>query len=195
MDATDLPSGTSTRSSGGSKKKVSSGPSGNAKARRAASNARRGGIRIDCSRSRPAGRSAHAIPRHGCARRTHGAPIETRMIFRLSLALLRLFARVVPARDRDEWLAEWESELHARRARLTGRHRLTHEQELDMFRRVPRFVSRRGLAAPAVYTRRRSRSRCQAWCAPVGAQSRLHASHHRGARDRYRRDDGDFQRR
>ena len=58
------------------------------------------------------------------------------MIFRLSLALLRLFARVVPARDRDEWLAEWESELHARRARLTGRHRLTQEQELDMFRRV-----------------------------------------------------------
>ena len=58
------------------------------------------------------------------------------MIVRLSLALLRLFARVVPARDRDEWLAEWESELHARRARLTVRHRLTHEQELDMFRRV-----------------------------------------------------------
>jgi putative ABC transport system permease protein len=58
------------------------------------------------------------------------------MIFRLSLALLRLFARVVPERDRDEWLAEWESELHARRARLTMRHRLTREQELDMFRRV-----------------------------------------------------------
>lgn len=58
------------------------------------------------------------------------------MIFRLSLALLRLFARVVPARDRDEWLAEWESELHARRARLTVRQRLTHEQELDMFRRI-----------------------------------------------------------
>jgi putative ABC transport system permease protein len=58
------------------------------------------------------------------------------MIFRLSFALLRLFARMVPARDRDEWLAEWESELHARRLRLMVRHRLTHEQELDMFRRV-----------------------------------------------------------
>lgn len=58
------------------------------------------------------------------------------MIVRLSLALLRLFARVVPARDREQWLAEWESELHARRARLMVRHRLTREQEPDMFRRV-----------------------------------------------------------
>ena len=48
----------------------------------------------------PARRSAGPIPRHGRARRTDGAPLETRMIFRLSLALLRLFARLVPARDR-----------------------------------------------------------------------------------------------
>ena len=58
------------------------------------------------------------------------------MILRLSLAVLRLFAKVVPARDRDEWLAEWESELQARRERLASHHRLTPEQELDMFRRV-----------------------------------------------------------
>jgi putative ABC transport system permease protein len=58
------------------------------------------------------------------------------MIFRLSLAVLRLCARVVPRRDRDEWLAEWESELRARRARLLQRQRLTPQQEFDMFRRV-----------------------------------------------------------
>ncbi len=58
------------------------------------------------------------------------------MIIRISIALLRLFARVVPARDREQWLAEWESELHARRERLTKSHRLTRRQELDMFRRV-----------------------------------------------------------
>jgi hypothetical protein len=58
------------------------------------------------------------------------------MMHRLSLALLRLFATLVPLRDRGEWLAEWESELQARRARLASRQRLTPEQELDMFRRV-----------------------------------------------------------
>ena len=58
------------------------------------------------------------------------------MMHRLSLALLRLFATLVPQRDRGEWLAEWESELQARRARLASRQRLTPEQELDTFRRV-----------------------------------------------------------
>jgi putative ABC transport system permease protein len=58
------------------------------------------------------------------------------MMFRLSLAVLRLCAHVVPRRDRDEWLAEWESELRARRARLLQRQRLTPQQEFDMFRRV-----------------------------------------------------------
>ncbi|MEZ5289832.1 MAG: ABC transporter permease [Vicinamibacterales bacterium] len=57
-------------------------------------------------------------------------------MFRLSLAVLRLCARLVPRRDRDEWLAEWESELGARRARLLGRQQLTPRQEVDMFRRV-----------------------------------------------------------
>jgi putative ABC transport system permease protein len=58
------------------------------------------------------------------------------MIFRLSLALLRAFARLVPRRQRAEWLQEWESELYARRARLASRHALTRQQEVDMFRRV-----------------------------------------------------------
>ncbi len=35
------------------------------------------------------------------------------MMFRLSLAVLRLVARLVPLRDRGDWLAEWESELVA----------------------------------------------------------------------------------
>ena len=39
------------------------------------------------------------------------------MMHRLSLALLRLFSKLVPPRDRDEWLAEWESELQAPAAR------------------------------------------------------------------------------
>jgi putative ABC transport system permease protein len=58
------------------------------------------------------------------------------MIFRLSLWVLRLCARLVPRRDRDEWLEEWKAELGARRARLQSTHRLTRQQEINMFRRV-----------------------------------------------------------
>jgi putative ABC transport system permease protein len=58
------------------------------------------------------------------------------MMFRLSLALLRLFARLVPGREREAWLQEWESELHARRSRLAACDALTPKQEVDMFRRV-----------------------------------------------------------
>lgn len=58
------------------------------------------------------------------------------MILRLSLAALRLIARLVPARDRGSWRREWEAELLNRRARLASRERLTREQEVDMFRRV-----------------------------------------------------------
>jgi putative ABC transport system permease protein len=57
-------------------------------------------------------------------------------MFRLSLALLRVFARLVPRRQRAEWLQEWESELDARRTRLAARDALTRGQELEMFRRV-----------------------------------------------------------
>jgi putative ABC transport system permease protein len=58
------------------------------------------------------------------------------VIFQLSLALLRLFARLVPRRDRGDWLREWEAELRTRRARLGAGHPLTRGQEVDMFRRV-----------------------------------------------------------
>jgi hypothetical protein len=62
--------------------------------------------------------------------------LEAGLIFRLSLALLRAFARVVPRSQRAEWLQEWESELDARRTRLAARDRLSRGQEVDMFRRV-----------------------------------------------------------
>lgn len=58
------------------------------------------------------------------------------MMFRLSLAALRLIARLVPPLERSTWLREWESELNSRRLRLRARNRLTRQQELDMFRRV-----------------------------------------------------------
>jgi hypothetical protein len=57
-------------------------------------------------------------------------------MFRLSLLLLRLFARIVPAGDRRAWLREWEAELRDRRARLAARQRLGRPQEVDMLRRV-----------------------------------------------------------
>jgi putative ABC transport system permease protein len=58
------------------------------------------------------------------------------MMFRLSLALLRLFSRIVPSRQREAWLQEWESEFDSRRAQLAARHALTHRREVEMFRRV-----------------------------------------------------------
>jgi putative ABC transport system permease protein len=62
--------------------------------------------------------------------------VETGMIFRLSLALLRLFARIVPSRQRAAWIQEWESEFRSRRRRLAARDGLTPRQEVDMLRRV-----------------------------------------------------------
>lgn len=58
------------------------------------------------------------------------------MINRLSLAALRLIARLVPKLERAAWLREWNAELNNRRARLEARNALTRQQELDMFRRV-----------------------------------------------------------
>jgi len=62
--------------------------------------------------------------------------VEARVIHRLSVAALRLIARVVPWVDRATWLREWEAELHSRRTRLAARNALTRQQEFDMFRRV-----------------------------------------------------------
>ncbi len=82
--------------------------------------------------------------------------MEAGVIFRLSLALLRAVARLVPKRQRAEWLQEWESELDARRTRLAARDGLTMRQEVDMFRRV--LGSRCGVASASVHTRCRSRA-------------------------------------
>ena len=57
-------------------------------------------------------------------------------MFRLSLFLLRIFARIVPTGNRGAWLREWEAELRDRRARLAARQRLGPPQEIDMLRRV-----------------------------------------------------------
>ena len=62
--------------------------------------------------------------------------MEARVIQHLSLAALRLIARLVPWVDRATWLREWEAELHSRRTRLAARNALTRQQEFDMFRRV-----------------------------------------------------------
>ena len=62
--------------------------------------------------------------------------METSLIFRLSIALLRVVARVVPVRDRAAWQQEWEAELEARRRRLVARHALTQRQEMHMLGRV-----------------------------------------------------------
>ena len=62
--------------------------------------------------------------------------MEARVIHRLSLAALRLIARLVPRVDRATWLREWEAELRSRRTRLAARNALTRQQEFDMFRRV-----------------------------------------------------------
>jgi putative ABC transport system permease protein len=62
--------------------------------------------------------------------------VEARVIYHLSLAALRLIARLVPWVDRATWLREWEAELHSRRTRLAARNALTRQQEFDMFRRV-----------------------------------------------------------
>src|SRR5688572_24236476 len=58
--------------------------------------------------------------------------METGLIFRISLAVLRVVARIVPVRDRDGWLQEWEAELSARRAQ--SGQALTQRQEIQMLR-------------------------------------------------------------
>ena len=44
--------------------------------------------------------------------------MEAGMIMRLSLAALRLIARLVPKLERAAWLREWDAEFNNRRARL-----------------------------------------------------------------------------
>jgi putative ABC transport system permease protein len=62
--------------------------------------------------------------------------LEASLILRLSLAVLRAVARLVPRAQRAAWLQEWQSEVEARRSGLAARDALTRAQEVDMFRRV-----------------------------------------------------------
>jgi predicted permease len=62
--------------------------------------------------------------------------MEAGLTFRLCLALLRAAARLVPARDRADWLQEWEAELRERWQRLARRDELNGRQQMDVLRRT-----------------------------------------------------------
>lgn len=62
--------------------------------------------------------------------------MEAGLMFRLCLAILRAVARVVPARDRDAWLQEWEAELRERWQRLERRNELNRRQQMNLLRRI-----------------------------------------------------------
>lgn len=57
-------------------------------------------------------------------------------MLRLSLALLRLISHVVPSRERDAWLQEWEAEVQGRWAWLAARNELNRRQQMEMLRRT-----------------------------------------------------------
>ena len=137
MDATDLPSGTVYPILRRIEEEGWCGPSGSARAtaRREQRPPRRyyeltvaGHARLGEARAR--------FRAMADARRPHGAALEAGMMLHLSLAILRLFARLVPSRYRDAWLQEWESELRARRSRLAMQGAITRYEEIDMLRRV-----------------------------------------------------------
>jgi predicted permease len=62
--------------------------------------------------------------------------MEAGLMFRLCLAILRAASRVVPARDREAWLQEWEAELRERWQRLDRRNELNRRQQMNMLRRI-----------------------------------------------------------
>jgi predicted permease len=62
--------------------------------------------------------------------------MEARLIFRLCLVILRVASRIVPPRDRDAWLQEWEAELEARWRRLETRRELNGRQQMNLLRGV-----------------------------------------------------------
>ncbi|MGH9348674.1 MAG: ABC transporter permease [Vicinamibacterales bacterium] len=62
--------------------------------------------------------------------------MEAGLILRLCLGILRAASRVVPSRDRDAWLQEWEAELRERWMRLARRNGLNRRQQIDLLRRI-----------------------------------------------------------
>jgi putative ABC transport system permease protein len=57
-------------------------------------------------------------------------------VVRLCLALVRLFASVVPAASRDDWRREWEAEVRYRCQRLQQQHGLDWRAQMDLIRRA-----------------------------------------------------------
>lgn len=62
--------------------------------------------------------------------------MEAGLTFRLCRLILRVVSHVVPARDRDAWLQEWEAELGERWQRLARRDELNRRQQMDVLRRI-----------------------------------------------------------
>ena len=62
--------------------------------------------------------------------------METGLTLRLCLAILRAVSHVVPARDRDAWLQEWEAELRERWLRLEKRNELDRRHQMNLLRRI-----------------------------------------------------------
>ena len=120
MDATDLPSGTvypilrRIEDGGARSLDLGTGLRGEARAE-AGATLLRADVGGGCAAWTEARSRFRAMETLGARM---AAPLEAGMMFRLSLALLRVFARLVPRRQRAEWLEEWESELHVRRMQL-----------------------------------------------------------------------------
>ena len=62
--------------------------------------------------------------------------MEAGVILRLCLAILRAMSRVVPPRDREAWLQEWEAEVRERWGQLATRNELNGRQQMDVLRRT-----------------------------------------------------------
>ena len=55
---------------------------------------------------------------------------------RFALRIVRVAAWLVPVADRDEWIREWEAELHHRATQRWRRQRLTWSTNMDLVRRA-----------------------------------------------------------
>ena len=62
--------------------------------------------------------------------------METGLILRVCLTILRVAARVVPAGDRAAWLQEWEGEVRERWRRLEQRNELNGRAQVNLLRRI-----------------------------------------------------------
>jgi putative ABC transport system permease protein len=58
------------------------------------------------------------------------------LALRVCLAVVRLFATLVPARSRDDWRTEWDAEVRHRWHSLEDSNRLDWRSRMDLFRRA-----------------------------------------------------------